>query len=411
MISRRFRYTHWLRINSDNNINQWEKLKEYNDNNDCAMTMFYYDHNSLKEKVLKLDCNQSLENLDSSIKNNFKRIKARPTNSTPFNRNIYSFFEEYLGVKPEDIPKNNHNINEEILPVNTLEEFSALENVEVLDKLLKDNNWQLVKIKSERGFKYQLYFGKGVQVDNRYEYAYFDFQYKSRIMDRLQRLINYEIKNSKINLSKFIGHQLNSFGAKYELITGDKVFIDPKIIGVVIGFNHGNVFLFDIRRPFKQQFYSIKLDDFEKSVSKGYYKPNYNLLTNYEKLEIRKYQKNKLNEFAELCGNWDYRNIDMTDPHLQSISIKNNIISTSCEKYSTELDDYVSCDGGEIKSKELKDEFNLLDLSNREEVLNFISTIESNIDFTTVENLLNQEEEKQLKKLENIEEEMEEVER
>lgn len=408
MISRRFKYTHWLKIESENNIEQWKKLKEYNDNNDCAMTIYYYDHNPLKEKVLKLDCNQSLEELDLNIKNSFNRIKARPTNSTPLNRNIYSFFEEYLGIKAEDIKKNKSYEGKEILPVNTLEEFADLENVEILDELLKDNNWRLVKIKSDRGFKYQLYFGKGVQVDNRYEYAYFDFQFKSRIKDRLQRLINYEIKNSKVNLSRFIGHQLNFFGAKYEFITGEKVFIEPTIIGVVVGIDKGNVYMFDIRKPHREQFYTISLEDFEKSVRKGYYKVNNNLLTNYEKLEIRKYLKNKLNEFAELCGDWDFRNIDMTDSHLQSISIKNNIITTSCEKFSTELDDYVSCNSGEIENKGLVNDFNLLDLSNREKVLDYISTLESHIDFEHVDNLLNNEEQNKLKELEqDLEEEME----
>lgn len=406
MISKRFRFTHWLRIDPENEKLQWEKLKEYNDNHDCSMTVFYYDYNPLTDKVIKLDCNQSFEELeldvDSEAKGSFKKIKAKPTNSTPYNKSFYSFFEENLGIKVES---TNSKYKDQQIPVNTLEEFSKLENVEVLDELLKRNNWQLVKIKSDRGFKYQLYFGEGKQVDNRFEYGYAKFQFKSRIMDRLQRLINYEIKNSEINLNKFIGRKLNSFGAKYELINGDRICIDAKCVGVVLGISDGNLDLFDINRPIKEKYYSIDLDEFEKGLKKGFYKPNYNMLCNYEKLEIRKYLKNKVDKFNELCGDWDYRNIDMTDSHLQGINIKKGLIETFCEKYSTALDEYVMCDSEVLDNKKLINDFNLLDLSNMEHVLDFMREIESHIDFNNVDKILNDEEQNQQK--EDIEMEME----
>ena len=34
----------------------------------------------------------------------------------------------------------------------------------------------------------------------------------------------------------------------------------------------------------------------------------------------------KLKEFENLCVDWDYRNIDMTEPHLQGIEIIDNDI-------------------------------------------------------------------------------------
>ncbi len=58
MNSRRFKYTHWLRIDSENEKLQWSKLKEYKDNHECSMTVFYYDYNPLIDKVIKLDCNK-----------------------------------------------------------------------------------------------------------------------------------------------------------------------------------------------------------------------------------------------------------------------------------------------------------------------------------------------------------------
>lgn len=400
MNSRRFKYTHWLRLDSNNEKIQWEKLKEYNDSHDCSMTVFYYDYNPLTDKIIKLDCNQSFEELDldidSEIVGSFKKVKARPINSSPFNKSIYSFFEENLSIKVES---SNKDFKKKQIPVNTLEEFSKLKNVEVLDKLLKDNGWQLVKIPSDRDYKYQLYFGEGKQVDNRYEYGYAKFDYKSRIIDRLQRLIDYEIKNTNIDIYKFIGRKLNSFGAKYEFINGEQVYIDVQCIGVVLGINNGKIEMFDIKKPMKERFFSISIDDFKKSVSSGFYKVNRNMLSNYEKLEIRRYFRNKLDKFATLCGDWNYRNIDMNDSHLASIDIKDDVISILCEKYSTKLDEYVFCSSCEIKDKNIVRQFNLLDLADRENVLDFISKINSHIDYDKVDNNLYIEEQKALEDL------------
>ncbi len=400
MNSRRFKYTHWLRLDSNNEKIQWEKLKEYNDSHDCSMTVFYYDYNPLTDKIIKLDCNQSFEELDldidSEIVGSFEKVKARPINSSPFNKSIYSFFEENLSIKVES---SNKDFKKKQIPVNTLEEFSKLKNVEVLDKLLKDNGWQLVKIPSDRDYKYQLYFGEGKQVDNRYEYGYAKFDYKSRIIDRLQRLIDYEIKNTNIDIYKFIGRKLNSFGAKYEFINGEQVYIDVQCIGVVLGINNGKIEMFDIKKPMKERFFSISIDDFKKSVSSGFYKVNRNMLSNYEKLEIRRYFRNKLDKFATLCGDWNYRNIDMNDSHLASIDIKDDVISISCEKYSTKLDEYVFCSSCEIKDKNIVRQFNLLDLADRENVLDFISKINSHIDYDKVDNNLYIEEQKALEDL------------
>lgn len=404
MISRHFKYTYWLKIDSENAKFQWNKLKKYNDTHDCSMTVFYYDYNPLVDKVIKLDCNQSYEELELDIDSNkegsFKKIKARPKNSSPYNRSIYSFFEEYLSIKVEPSNKNK-SINEKQLPVNTLEEFDKLQNVEILDRLLKRNGWQLVKIPSDRGFKYQLYFGKGKQVDNRYEYGYAKFEYKSRIMDRLQRLIDYEIKNAEIDINKFIGRKLNFFGAKYEMISGETIYIDAECIGVVLGINNDKVDLFDIKKPIKERLFSIGIEEFKKSVKDGFYKVNYSALSNYEKLEIRRYIKNKLDKFSEICGDWNYRNIDMTDSHLASIKIKDSTISILCEKYSTELDEYVFCPAGEVKDKNITKEFNLLDLSNKENVLSFISKINNYIDYSKVADALYIEEQNAVDKMQN----------
>lgn len=107
----------------------------------------------------------------------------------------------------------------------------------------------------------------------------------------------------------------------------------------------------------------------------------------------------KLKAFEILCGDWDYRNIDMTEPHLQNIEIIDNDILISCELFSSEIDDYVSCEGGIISDKNMIKAFVDLDLMNREKVLSFISEIENHINWNEVSKLLSDE---VLKEKENI---------
>jgi len=103
----------------------------------------------------------------------------------------------------------------------------------------------------------------------------------------------------------------------------------------------------------------------------------------------------KLKAFEILCGDWDYRNTDMTEPHLQNIKIIDDDILISCELFSPEIDDYVSCEGGTISDKNMIKKFEELDLMNREEVLSFISEIENHINWDKVNKELYSEIEKE----------------
>lgn len=412
--SNHYIYTHWLRITSKNELAKWESLKQYKDKHDCYMTVFYYDYDPFGDKVIKLDCNQSLQELDldvnSTSEKSLTRIKAKPTNATSYTKGINYFFKEKLGI---DYVEKNHkkfNINEEdLVTVDALSEFKKLENIELFAQALVKENWRIVKIKSDRGYHYQLYFGKDRQFKNRFEYAFSQFMYKSRMEDRLQRFINNYLKSYEVNLESFIGHKINSFKAKYEFVSGERIGVDIECIGLVLGINDNKIDMFDFKKSMKEQFYSIDLDVVKKNYEEGFYKVNYNLLSNLEKMQLTKYQNNKLDKFSDLCGDWDYRrNIDMTHPHLQSISISRNTISIFCEKFSTDLDDYVSCDAGKISSKNLVTEFKILDLTNKENVVEFMRKIENHIDFDKVNDDLYNEEQNQLKALEkeDLEEEL-----
>ena len=103
------------------------------------------------------------------------------------------------------------------------------------------------------------------------------------------------------------------------------------------------------------------------------------------KIELLGLEK-KIKVFEVICGDWDFREIDMTNPHLSGIAIINNTIIPSCEMYSTILDDYVICDSSEIEDKNLVYKFKKLNITNKPKVLDFIFEIENSIDWDKVRN-------------------------
>jgi len=411
--SRHFIYTHWLRIDTNNDeIKQWKQLKDYWNKYDCSMTVYYYDYNPLTEKVIKLDCNQSYQDLDLDVNSmssgSLKRVKAKPTNITVYNKGIEHFFVNKLGLEVLNTlrkPKATVSVPEEkLIEVEVLEEFGRMKNIEKFNEIMQQEHWKIVKIGSDRKYHYQLYFGKGKQVYNRYEYAFADFTYKSVFKDRLERFINNLIKQKELNINNFIGKKINMFESKHQVSEDKNINVDVKCIGLVLGINNNRFDVFDFQRPLGEQFYSIELEDFKQKFNEGIYKPNFNLLTSYEKLEQRKYVYNKVKKFTELCGDWDYRNIDMNDIHLESLKVQKDKIIISCERYSNKLDDYICCPACDIESKELVNEFNLLDLENREDVLDFMSKLENYIDFDKAEKSLKEQENKKIKEKETLEE-------
>ena len=99
----------------------------------------------------------------------------------------------------------------------------------------------------------------------------------------------------------------------------------------------------------------------------------------------------KVNKFNDLCGDWDYRNIDMTDSHLSGIDIvSSNIIGVSCERFDVDLDDYINCSGGNIKNAKLVKDFVNLNLDNYEDVLDFMSKINNYIDWKKIDDELDE---------------------
>lgn len=78
--------------------------------------------------------------------------------------------------------------------VDILEEFPELDNVYYLYKIFEENHWELLKNNENNESFYQLFFGKGVQVDNMYEYGFAHLLNKEDTIKELDRFIKYRIK-------------------------------------------------------------------------------------------------------------------------------------------------------------------------------------------------------------------------
>ena len=115
----------------------------------------------------------------------------------------------------------------------------------------------------------------------------------------------------------------------------------------------------------------------------------------------------KINNFIRLCGDWDYRNIDMTKPHISYITINNNKIKVCCEIYSPELDEYIFSNEVLIEDKKMFSQFKKLNLKKKNDVLEFIKKIESFINWDDISNFLCDKENEIIKKYNEVEKEKE----
>ena len=160
----------------------------------------------------------------------------------------------------------------------------------------------------------------------------------------------------------------------------------------------------DLNRVFLRYYYNYKKLPTSKYIKRKMEEKNY-LLISFPAFEIL---KDKTETFNSLCGDWDFRNIDMLDSHLAGITIKSdNTIHLDCEIYSADLDEYYFCSGGNIKSKKLVETFKKLDLKERTDVLDFISELNDKINWKDVDRKLYNLVEKNQKKVMNQDEEEE----
>lgn len=99
----------------------------------------------------------------------------------------------------------------------------------------------------------------------------------------------------------------------------------------------------------------------------------------------KKRLEEKVNKFNDLCGDWDYRNIDMTVAHLGGIEINNKEITAIYERYDTTIDDYLRWSGEVVDIPDLFEDFTNLDLNNDDEVKDFMLYVSDWIDWDKVD--------------------------
>lgn len=99
------KYTHWLKIENDMIEQVWIRLKEYKEKYDCNMEVFYKDTN-LINKFIKLECNQSYQDLDLDVNslsdNGLRHLDAKPKMIHPYNCPIEEFFKEIAERKSKE---------------------------------------------------------------------------------------------------------------------------------------------------------------------------------------------------------------------------------------------------------------------------------------------------------------------
>lgn len=116
----KYKYTHWLKIDLSNETEkgiEWNNLKTYKENYDCNIEVYYYESNPFTMKAIKLECNQSYQDLDLDVNSSFDgsliRLNNKPKNIKPYNKPIEQFFERH--IKDDDNLYKEEENEEEML--------------------------------------------------------------------------------------------------------------------------------------------------------------------------------------------------------------------------------------------------------------------------------------------------------
>ena len=125
---KKFKYTHWLKMEDDMIEQTWINLKEYKEKYDCNIEVYYRD-TSFINKIIKLECNQEYNNLDLDVNSMFigsiTRLSQKPNNISKYNKPVEYFFlknikgdksmdlEDYLRKRIKEYDKKQEELNKE----------------------------------------------------------------------------------------------------------------------------------------------------------------------------------------------------------------------------------------------------------------------------------------------------------
>ncbi|MCI9016132.1 MAG: hypothetical protein HFJ53_03065 [Clostridia bacterium] len=118
----KYKYTHWLKMNIDTIEKVWIRLKEFKEKYNCNMEVFYKETN-LVIKYIKLECNQSYQDLDLDVNSitdeGLWHLSRKPNDIYKYKYPIEYFFKEYINgeciieniINEENIDEYRENIN------------------------------------------------------------------------------------------------------------------------------------------------------------------------------------------------------------------------------------------------------------------------------------------------------------
>lgn len=99
---KKYKYTHWLKIENDMVIDVWKNIKEYEEKYDCNIEIFYRRTN-LINKFIKLECNQSYQDLNLDINSmsdgSLIHLLSKPRNIYKYKHSIKEFYLRILQCK------------------------------------------------------------------------------------------------------------------------------------------------------------------------------------------------------------------------------------------------------------------------------------------------------------------------
>lgn len=124
-MSKKYKHTYWLKIEDDTIEKVWINLKEYKEKHKCNMEVFYRETNFIN-KIIKLECNQSYQDLDLDVNSlsggSLTRLLNKPKNICAYKKNIEDFFKINIKKSTTKTPKEIKSGIYEIIPIHTVEE-------------------------------------------------------------------------------------------------------------------------------------------------------------------------------------------------------------------------------------------------------------------------------------------------
>lgn len=119
-----YKHTYWLKMEDDMTEKAWTNLKEYKEKYDCNIEVFYRLSNFIN-KFIKLECNQSYQDLDldvnSASESSLIRMSRKPKDIKKYNQPIEEFFGRYIKSKV-DKPRELSTGIFEIIPIHNVTE-------------------------------------------------------------------------------------------------------------------------------------------------------------------------------------------------------------------------------------------------------------------------------------------------